>query len=111
MVRTEKLDEDGELYCDNEVVNFISSDDNIVYGNLIIDLASYDKDFPLPIQAVSFINNKKYIKKRVLNISYKVKIFILLQKAQAIDNKDSLSLINISYNKNLFFQYLFYSLI
>ncbi|QUH27388.1 M56 family metallopeptidase [Vallitalea guaymasensis] len=66
-----KLDEDGELYCDNEVVNFISSDDNIVYGNLIIDLASYDKDFRLPIQAVSFINNKKYIKKRVLNIAYK----------------------------------------
>ncbi|GMQ56943.1 hypothetical protein AN1V17_13370 [Vallitalea sediminicola] len=66
-----KLDEDGELYCDNEVVNFISSADNIAYGNLIIDLASYDQDFKLPIQAVSFINNKKYIKKRVLNIAYK----------------------------------------
>ena len=59
---------DWEIACDTSVLNLLSSDDHVAYGNTLINFAEKISLTPFPF-ASGISGNIKQMKRRILNIA------------------------------------------
>lgn len=60
-----KMKEDMEIACDSLVLSCLDTDENIKYGNLLINLLEISSRAPWLPQMAGIINNKNKIKRRI----------------------------------------------
>ncbi|MGL5353951.1 MAG: M56 family metallopeptidase, partial [Clostridium sp.] len=99
---------DCETSCDEMVLNYLEKNENLKYGNTILNVIQYVNEEKYIAGTTSMVNNKKDLKERITNIAKNKKLgiktiiggvlIILVIGGIGLTNKISSKTINLSIN-------------